>query len=185
MKIIVFNEKGGSGKTTLSVSLSVKMAAPMIDMDPQGTATKWLQRRPEGFEFIDSGDADLSPGWVADCRPLLALREGAPLFPLADIVIIPVRASFPDLVTMDATVRFLSLHCKRIAFCGSDIDTRTADVANLNEGLASFKLPLLGYLSHRASYRRAGINGKTAAEIDKVAASELDAIIKKTKELVA
>ncbi len=46
----VFSNKGGSGKTTIAVHLALAWAqgAPtaLLDVDPQGTATEWLKRRP-------------------------------------------------------------------------------------------------------------------------------------------
>lgn len=179
MKLMVFNEKGGVGKSTLAVSLAVKLRLPFIDLDAQKTGTRWLERR-DSFEV---GSVD-SPSWVADCRPTIELRDIRPLLLTADLVIVPLRASFPDLVTLDGTVEFLLRNNPKIAFCGADVDTRTSDLANLKEGLQSYSQPLLGFLSHRASYRRAGINGQTAAEIDKVAAAELDEVIKKIKEFL-
>lgn len=179
MKLMVFNEKGGVGKSTLAVSLAVKLRLPFIDLDAQKTGTRWLERR-DSFEV---GSVD-SPSWVADCRPTIELRDVRPLLLTADLVIVPLRASFPDLVTLDGTIEFLLRNNPKIAFCGADVDTRTSDLANLKEGLQSYSQPLLGFLSHRASYRRAGINGQTAAEIDKVAAAELDEVIKKIKEFL-
>lgn len=180
MKLMVFNEKGGVGKSTLAVALSVRLKLPFIDLDAQQTGTRWLEQRSEGFEV---GNAD-SNSWVADCRPRIELRDIRPLLSTADLVIVPLRASFQDLVTLDGTIEFLSKNGARIAFCGADVDMRAKDVDNLKEGLKPYDPPLLGYFSHRASYRRSGIRGKIAAEIDKVAAAELDAVIEKIKGIL-
>lgn len=179
MKLMVFNEKGGVGKSTLAVSLAVKLRLPFIDLDAQKTGTRWLERR-DSFEV---GSVD-SPSWVADCRPTIELRDVRPLLLTADLVIVPLRASFPDLVTLDGTIEFLSKNGARIAFFGADVDMRAKDYDNLLEGLKPYEPPLLGYFSHRASYRRSGIRGKIAAEIDKVAAAELDAVIEKIKGIL-
>lgn len=50
MKIVVLNPKGGSGKSTLATNLSGYLAASghpvaLMDFDPQGSATRWLQNR--------------------------------------------------------------------------------------------------------------------------------------------
>ena len=49
--IMVINAKGGSGKTTISTNLSSYFAAngynvTLVDLDPQGSSTKWLSSRP-------------------------------------------------------------------------------------------------------------------------------------------
>ncbi len=54
-KIIVLNPKGGSGKTTLAINLASYFAVQglkptLMDMDVQGSCTRWLSKR--GMEHI-------------------------------------------------------------------------------------------------------------------------------------
>ncbi|UCH62719.1 MAG: ParA family protein [Fidelibacterota bacterium] len=56
--IAVFNQKGGSGKTTTTVSLSAAIAeygrrVLVVDMDPQGTATNWFGIKDAGRGIAD------------------------------------------------------------------------------------------------------------------------------------
>ncbi len=49
--IMVINAKGGSGKTTISTNLAAYYAdagynVTLVDLDPQGSSTKWLSLRP-------------------------------------------------------------------------------------------------------------------------------------------
>ena len=58
MKIItVALQKGGVGKTSIAVSLAVELAKTgktiLIDADPQGNATTWLNIQTMQFEFAD------------------------------------------------------------------------------------------------------------------------------------
>ena len=48
---MVINAKGGSGKTTISTNLASYYAnngfkVTLVDLDPQGSASKWLSSRP-------------------------------------------------------------------------------------------------------------------------------------------
>jgi chromosome partitioning protein len=52
MNIVICNGKGGTGKTTLTVLLAHALAeagrrVAILDRDPQGTATKWIQHLDE------------------------------------------------------------------------------------------------------------------------------------------
>ncbi len=50
-KIVVLNSKGGAGKSTLATNLAGLLASrgqpvALMDFDPQGSSTRWLQKRP-------------------------------------------------------------------------------------------------------------------------------------------
>lgn len=180
MKIAIYNEKGGAGKTTVAVAVAVSMNLPMLDLDPQGTATHWLSQRESALTKAKKGDTT----WVADCPPGITPAIASTLA-ACDLVLIPVRASFPDLVTLPATIKFLKANTSaKLAFIGSDIDRRTNDEAMLRETLAAHGVPVAGIFAHRASYRRAGIAGKLASEVDPAAVNELNELIKNIKELL-
>lgn len=57
------NLKGGSGKTTSAVSISEALAREgrdvlVVDLDPQGTLSKWLGQRSRSATALLSGDPD-------------------------------------------------------------------------------------------------------------------------------
>jgi chromosome partitioning protein len=52
-KIVILNSKGGSGKTTVATNLAAccstlgNRRVALMDLDPQGSATRWLRKRPK------------------------------------------------------------------------------------------------------------------------------------------
>jgi len=180
LKIAVYNEKGGAGKTTTSVAVAVAMNLPVLDLDPQATATHWLSQRVPPVPKANKADAS----WVADCPPGISPAIASTLA-MCDLVLIPVRASYPDLVTLPATMKFLRASTgAKLAFVCSDIDRRTNDESMLREALAAHNAPVIGVFAHRASYRRAGIAGQLASEVDPAAVVELSELIKNIMELL-
>lgn len=183
MKLIVFSEKGGSGKTTLAVHLAVALGLPLLDLDPQQSASKWLERREPPHALLNP-DAKLPEAYIIDCPP----RFNAGLIryiEAADLALLPVRASFNDLVILPDAVSFLEEHAHKVAIVGADIDLRSNDLASLKEVLQGYpNAAYIGYMSHRAAYRRAGLAGKLAGEVDAVAKDELTGIVKGLKRIL-
>jgi chromosome partitioning protein len=65
-KIVVLNPKGGSGKTTLAFNLAGYLASAghkvaLIDMDRQGSSTRWLQNRSSQRRPIHGISVTYSP----------------------------------------------------------------------------------------------------------------------------
>jgi chromosome partitioning protein len=107
--IAVISQKGGAGKTTLSVHLATAAAiaghsAAIIDLDPQGTAASWGDRRKAATPEVVSGQAarlsiltEAAQGNGADFLIIdtapnadqTALRAAQ----IADVVLIPCRAA--------------------------------------------------------------------------------------------
>jgi len=56
-KIVVLNPKGGCGKSTIATNIAACYAArgttpAIMDFDPQGSSTAWLDRRPDSLPSI-------------------------------------------------------------------------------------------------------------------------------------
>lgn len=112
--IVLATQKGGSGKSTLARSIAVELTGrgrvAMLDLDPQGSLTKWWQRREandlqlvtglaradqiakavetlrgQGFDWLIID----TPG-ARDEATRIALRS-------ADLVLVPVHPSQDDL----------------------------------------------------------------------------------------
>ena len=123
--ITVAQQKGGAGKTTVTVHLALALAAlgektALIDIDPQGSLSHWFRLRQEALGSTKTG-LHLSNvhGWrvageidrlsreyayiVVDSPPH-AQTEAKAAIRAADIVIIPVQPSPLDLWATKPTV---------------------------------------------------------------------------------
>jgi chromosome partitioning protein len=123
--IALIAQKGGTGKTTLGVSLAVAAekggkVALIVDLDPQSTACNWSDRRTADTPIV----IDVQPGRLANA--LEKAREGGVDLAIidtparseqaslaaakaADIVLVPCRPQMYDLETIPNTQELLSL----------------------------------------------------------------------------
>ena len=74
MKIVaIISQKGGAGKTTLAVHLATAAAAghsaAIVDLDPQGTAASWGDRRQADIPEVVSGQAARLAVLIEAARP--------------------------------------------------------------------------------------------------------------------
>lgn len=131
--ISLIAQKGGTGKTTLALSLAVAAAqagrtVAVIDLDPQASAANWADRRaakdapavvsahvPRLQSVIDTareGGVDLviidTPG-KSEQAALAAAKA-------ADLVLIPCRPQIYDIETLTATKEIIDLAGGRPAF---------------------------------------------------------------------
>ena len=111
--ITVFNQKGGAGKTTLSMQLAGTLAhrshkVLVVDTDPQGTATRWSASAPQDKTFPAAVNGLSAAGAmvhrevrkfvddyrfiIIDCPPALesVVPESALL--ISDIALVPIKA---------------------------------------------------------------------------------------------
>jgi len=83
--IAVTNQKGGSGKTTTTVNLAAALAESgkrtlVVDMDPQGSASKWLGAKASGtplYDVLTEGEPLGTAVWATEF-------EGIDLIPSTD-----------------------------------------------------------------------------------------------------
>jgi len=125
--LVVLNGKGGVGKTTtainLAATLSEKKQVLLVDADPQGSATWWIERSKKqvGFDLTQEIDPALLSGLrklenydvvVVDTPPALNSDALAAVVPVADYVILPTPPAPMDLTALIETVRAAVMPCK-------------------------------------------------------------------------
>ena len=198
--VAVLNQKGGSGKTTLATNLARGLQLEGLDVmiadaDPQGTASEWSALRPE--------DSDLPPvvgvkgstiGELEDVGAAydVVVLDGAPALDspnvkalkAADLVLLPVRPSGPDLWSVEDLVELI--HTRRDVTGGRPLaafvvsqQRRTNLSAGIADVLDGYDVPVLdGRTSQRVAYAEALTTGTTVLDAapSSKAASEIEEI---------
>ena len=72
-KLVILSQKGGAGKTTMAVNLAVAadrlgLAAAVIDIDPQVSATRWGDSRQAETPVVISAHAERLPHFLEKCQ---------------------------------------------------------------------------------------------------------------------
>jgi len=186
--LAVLSQKGGSGKTTLTLHLAVIAQAAglrtvLVDCDPQRSAAGWWRARtpdtPELVEtepgkladVIEAARADGVALVVVDTRPSVE-RDTLEVARLADMALIPSRPSILDLRAIGATVEVVKA-AKAVA--GIVLNScppgrggeEAALTAEARAGLVSYGLPVLPVsVTQRAALSHALIDGRAVTEFE-------------------
>ena len=205
MHVVAFlSQKGGSGKTTLSVHTAVAAEATgervcLIDADPQESATAWASAREALTPIVATAQAgELEAALkaakgegitlaVVDSPPHAAPAAGQ-IARRASLVLIPVRPSAFDLAAVPAAVEIVKAAKVRGAFILSACPFRAPEIAETRAALEGYGLPIIpGEITDRRAFARAVTTGSavTEFEADGKAAEEIRALwawIKETLE---
>lgn len=195
--IALIGQKGGSGKTTIATALAVRAAldgksVALIDLDPQGSATKWAELRQQDTPAVVScqifmlakilakakeGGADVviidTPGKIEQ-----AAVEAAKL---ADIALIPVRATAFDVNALSELRNLLAIAGDPLTYvvinAAPPQGRRHLDAKALIEGNHFLSVAPV-HLCQRNAYADATIGGQTVTEYEPggKAALEIDAL---------
>jgi len=206
--VAVINQKGGTGKTTLTMNLAAGLArrgrALVVDADPQGSAGHWVRMSSEQRPFPTSVISVAGPlsreverfrrdyeYVIVDCPPTLEGASAGAAMSVADMVLIPVLPSPVDLwgsVRMakgleDARVRNPDLKAFIVV---NQLEVRNALSRAMRHALMEIDIPALdNSLRRRAAYRRAALEGCSVYDLGKPgepAAAEVEAIIQEVFE---
>ncbi|MBS3799739.1 MAG: AAA family ATPase [Thioalkalivibrio sp.] len=206
--VAVVNQKGGTGKTTLSMNLAAGLARRgrtlVVDADPQGSAGQWARMAREDRPFPTSVFAVAGPldreikalrrdydHIVVDCPPSLEGGAVASALGASDVALIPVLPSPVDLwgsVRMgrgleEAQMKNRSL---RPFIVVNQLEVRSALSRAMKHALMEIDIPALEQtLRRRAIYRRSALEGCSVYDLGKpgeAAAAEIEAIIEEVSQ---
>ncbi len=109
MKALTLNNKGGCGKTTVTVLLGAVLAdagkrVSVRDLDPQGTASSWIRTMNVDRLFDNTSDADVH---LVDCPPNFERPEVFAALDQVDAILLVTKPSPLDLWTAAKTAQFL------------------------------------------------------------------------------
>ena len=191
-KIVIINSKGGSGKTTLAINLAATLAAwggkpALLDLDPQGSSTRWLGQRPadrptitgiEGFRNSAGATRSFRLTPPHDCTALIidspagldrrgleAATRGA------DAILMPVMSSDIDIHAATHCIADLLLGEKsgskprRIGIVANRIKINTRGSKRLENFLKNFDIPVVTTLRDSVNYSRSAEMGLGISEM--------------------
>lgn len=200
MIIGVLNQKGGVGKTTLSVNLAASLTRQgsrvlLIDADPQGSSLDWAAARNGSPLFsvvgfprptIHKEIEQIGQGYdhiIIDGPPRVTdLARSAIL--TSDIVLIPVQPSPYDIWAADEVVKLIGEakvfkeNIKSVFVINRKI-TNTAISRDVGEALSSYDVPVLtAAVTQRVIFAETAAQGKSVFEVaaEGAAANEIEAI---------
>jgi chromosome partitioning protein len=179
--ISVFNQKGGSGKTMLSVHLAVAAhllgrKVAILDLDPQASASVWLRARGSrpGPVVVKVGASDLKRAvtgaaedgfdFVLIDSPPSVTPDTARIILVSDLVVIPVRPEPFDLAAIPDTLKLVG--SKRHVFVLSDCPQRAPEIEQTNQDLLKLGSPVFGPINNWRSIWRSIIYGQAISEYE-------------------
>ena len=200
MIVGVLNQKGGVGKTTLSVNLAASLARTgarvlLIDADPQGSALDWAAAREGEPLFsvvglpratVHKEIAQIGHGYdyiIIDGPPRVTDLARSAIM-AADVVLIPVQPSPYDIWAADEVVKLVEearvfKENIKSAFVVNRKISNTAIGRDVGEALATYPAPCLtAFVTQRVVFAEAAAQGKSVYEVDEKgpAAAEIEAL---------
>lgn len=157
--ITIAQQKGGTGKTTISANLALQFsgdgtATALLDTDPQGSVGQWYMKRQEKYPD-KSHDLTFktASAWgarieardlvkqhqlvVIDTPPKMGM-DGRPAIEVADLVIVPISASALDVWATEPTVELARMEQKPILMVLNRISARTRIAGEIRKFVEKF-----------------------------------------------
>jgi chromosome partitioning protein len=207
--IAFITQKGGSGKTTLTLSLAVAAVLAgkstlVIDLDTQGTSCSWHDRRKAAGKGDSPIVIDAQPHRLADTlkqarangvefvlidTPPRAADAALIAAKASDLVIVPARPQMYDLETIPVTREILTVAGHKPAMVILNSVPPVGDRhAQSQEAMKNWKIPICPFtIGNRVAFGDAGALGLTAQEYEPngKAADEIQKIYNFTATLLS
>ena len=185
--IAIVNQKGGTGKTTLSINLASAFAVLyptlLLDADPQGSALDWADSRSTlqmNLDVRELGHGDLvrevrglarGYDWIIIDGPPGIGRTSAEAVRVADVVLIPSKPGPLDVWACADIVEAVKARQEttgglpRAAFVITMARPRTLLVGQVETALAEYGIPALSArTTERVAYPTTAIEGKSVLD---------------------
>lgn len=205
-KIVVMNPKGGSGKTTLATNIAgcyaMRGKTPtLVDCDPNGFSTRWLDKRPSdrpeirgiaAFTDMAAGNAYLDTELETE-EVIIDLPAGADFDELMHVtydagsILIPITPSDIDVFCASRFIANLLLVARfdrrdcQLAIVANRTRQNTKSLERLMRFLKSLEIPLISVLRDTQNYVTAAANGICIHELPSYQTrqdtAQMDAII--------
>lgn len=200
--IAIVGNKGGAGKTTLSINFATGLArgatTAIIDADPQGSSFQWRAIGADRYDLIDvyQGSENLDTqvstlmqdydNIVIDCPPSVHAAQTGAALAISNIALIPVQPSPMDLwATVHIEEAIANARTINPAMSAllviNQLEKRTTLSRLVRDALDEIELPVAETAIHRrAAYRNSILEGRTIFDIGsrgKEAAMEIDQLI--------
>jgi chromosome partitioning protein len=200
--IALVGNKGGAGKTTLTVNLAVGLGqlgqVVILDTDPQGSSSQWRSiSEDKSIPMVISATDNLVPEVrelvtqydyvVVDCPPSVQATQTLSILQVSDLALIPVQPSPFDLwasihieqAVFDATEQNPDLRAMLVI---NQLEPRTTLSQLMREALSEIRVPVADTaIRRRAVYRASALEGRSVYSMGKRGAdavNELDLLIK-------
>lgn len=181
--IAILSQKGGTGKTTLTLHLAVAAersgaAAVIVDLDPQASASGWSDLRQAESPVVISAQAtrlaqvlktaethgasvvfiDTAPH--VESAALAAARA-------ADLILIPCRPAILDLKAIGMTIDLVRIARRPAVVVLNAVPPRGSLTREAGEAVEGYGIPLAPVsLGHRSAFVHALTTGATAQEYE-------------------
>ena len=207
MIVGVLNQKGGVGKTTLSIGIAAELARQgarvlLIDADPQGSSLDWAAAREGAALFsivglpratIHKEIENLRQNYdhvVIDGPPRVTDLARSAIM-ASDIVVIPVQPSPYDIWAADDVVKLIAeamVYKENLKSCFV-INRKIVNTAigrDVADVLGSYDLAVLNStIAQRVIFAESAAQGKAIFEVDKdsSAVGEVEAVVNELMSL--